>query len=106
MPWDLVIIDEAHRLRNAYRPTHKTGRALRGALEGKPKLLLTATPLQNDLLELFGLLSFLDEKVLGPEQAFRSRFSSSADGGGLDAESARELKERLKGCAGPVTGQR
>lgn len=98
VPWDLVIIDEAHRLRNAYRPTHKTGRALRTALEGRPKLLLTATPLQNDLLELFGLLGFLDEKVLGPEQAFRSRFSSSADGGGLDAESARELKERLKGC--------
>lgn len=96
--WDLVVIDEAHRLRNAYRPNHKTGRALRQALEGKPKLLLTATPLQNDLLELFGLLSFLDEKVLGPEQAFRTKFISSQDGGGMDVEASRELKERLKGC--------
>jgi len=93
--WDLVVIDEAHRLRNAYRPTHKTGRALRQALAGKPKLLLTATPLQNDLLELFGLLSFLDETVLGPEQAFRSRFTTSE--GALELEAARELKERLKG---------
>jgi superfamily II DNA or RNA helicase len=94
IPWDLVVIDEAHRLRNAYRPNHKTGRALRQALEGRPKLLLTATPLQNELLELFGLLSFLDEKVLGPEQAFRSRFVAGEEG--LDDESARELKDRLK----------
>ena len=96
VPWDLVVIDEAHRLRNAYRPNHKTGRALRQALEGKPKLLLTATPLQNDLLELFGLLSFLDETVLGPEQAFRTRFSTAE--GGLDVEASRELKKRLEGC--------
>ena len=49
IPWDLVVIDEAHRLRNSYRQGHKSGQAMRSALRGIPKLLLTATPLQNDL---------------------------------------------------------
>jgi hypothetical protein len=94
LPWDVVVIDEAHRLRNAHRPGHKTGRALLKALAGRPKLLLTATPLQNDLLELFGLLSFLDEEILGPEHAFRSRYAPRQDGT-LDGPASSELKERL-----------
>jgi superfamily II DNA or RNA helicase len=94
LSWDLVVIDEAHRLRNAYRPGNKTGRALRRALAGRPKLLLTATPLQNDVLELFGLLSLLDEEILGPEHAFRSRYLPAADGT-LPAPASAELRERL-----------
>jgi superfamily II DNA or RNA helicase len=95
IPWDLVVIDEAHRLRNAYRPTNKMGRALRSALKNCPKLLLTATPLQNDLLELFGLLSFLDEQILGPEHAFKSRFPVDAEEGTLPPAASDELKDRL-----------
>ncbi len=96
LSWDVVVIDEAHRLRNAHRPGHKTGRALRQALAGRPKLLLTATPLQNDLLELFGLLSLLDEALLGPEHAFRSRYAPGEDGT-LETAALAELKERLGG---------
>ncbi len=95
IPWDLVIIDEAHRLRNAHKPGHKTGQALRAALQGRPKLLLTATPLQNDLMELFGLMSLLDEQILGPEHAFRSRYQVDPEAGGLKEDSVAELKERL-----------
>ncbi|HYV44805.1 MAG TPA: SNF2-related protein [Myxococcaceae bacterium] len=94
--WDLVVIDEAHRLRNAYRPSHKTGRALKAGLKDSPKLLLTATPLQNDLLELFGLLSLLDEQILGPEHAFRARYEVDAEGILADSGTA-ELKGRLSG---------
>ncbi len=94
--WDVVVIDEAHRLRNAHRPGHKTGRALQKALAGRPKLLLTATPLQNELLELYGLLSFLDVGILGPEHAFRSRYAPAADGS-LPGPASEELKERLAG---------
>ena len=54
MPWDLVVIDEAHRLRNVYKPANVIANTLKLALAGKDKLLLTATPLQNSLLELFG----------------------------------------------------
>ncbi|MCP3168620.1 SNF2-related protein [Myxococcus qinghaiensis] len=94
IPWDLVVIDEAHRLRNAHRPNNKMGQALKASLAGKPKLLLTATPLQNDLMELFGLMSLLDEQILGPEHAFRSRYRVD-EGGGMSEAAAGELKERL-----------
>ena len=76
-------------------PGHKTGQALRSALSGRPKLLLTATPLQNDLMELFGLVSLLDEQILGPEHAFRSRYRLEAETGGLQTDAVNELKERL-----------
>jgi hypothetical protein len=65
IPWDLVVIDEAHRLRNVYRPDNRTGRALKGALANAPKVLLTATPLQNSLLELYGLVSLIDDYAFG-----------------------------------------
>lgn len=90
--WDLVVIDEAHRLRNAHKPGNKTGKALRRALQGRPKLLLTATPLQNELSELFGLMSLLDEQILGPMDAFESRYP-----GELTDEAASEIKDRLGG---------
>jgi hypothetical protein len=60
-PWDLVVIDEAHRLRNVYKPSNVIANTLKNALAQKQKLLLTATPLQNSLLELYGLISFIDE---------------------------------------------
>ncbi len=50
VPWDLVVIDEAHRLRNVYKPDNVVGRTLRAALRNVPKVLLTATPLQNSLM--------------------------------------------------------
>lgn len=45
MPWDLIVIDEAHRLRNVYKPSNIVANTLKLALAGKDKLLLTATPL-------------------------------------------------------------
>ena len=42
-PWDLVVIDEAHRLRNVYKPSNVIANTLKRALEGRPKVLLTAT---------------------------------------------------------------
>jgi SNF2 family DNA or RNA helicase len=45
IPWHLVIIDEAHKLRNSYRESNKIGQAIKQALSGRKKILLTATPL-------------------------------------------------------------
>lgn len=91
VPWDVAVIDEAHRLRNAYRRDHKTGQALRKGLRKCSKLLLTATPLQNDLMELLGLTSFIDDALLGSEDSFRLQFAT----GELTEEKAADLKERL-----------
>lgn len=90
--WDLVIIDEAHRLRNVYKSSNVTGTRLRRALSGKRKLLLTATPLQNNLMELFGLVSIIDEHVFGDARTFRDMYVS------VNNEEIRNhaLKQRLK----------
>ena len=74
--WDLVIMDEAHRLRNVYKSNHVTGKKLKAALSGKKKLLLTATPLQNNLMELYGLVSIIDDHVFGDAKTFREMYVS------------------------------
>ncbi|MES1928859.1 helicase domain-containing protein [Salinisphaera dokdonensis CL-ES53] len=89
--WDLVVIDEAHRVRNVYKTDNKIGRALRGALRGRKKLLLTATPLQNSLMELYGLVSFIDEYAFGDERSFRLQYSRLTDSGSFD-----QLRRRLQ----------
>src|SRR5262249_11196760 len=53
--------------------------------------------LQNNLLELYGLLSLLDERILGPEHAFRSRYHQASQSGALNEETIGELKGRLGG---------
>ena len=89
IPWDLVVIDEAHKLRNAHRESHQTGQAVKRTFAGSKKLLLTATPLQNSLLELFGLSTIIDEHLFGDISSFRSQFMR--DGNDIEA-----LKYRLK----------
>lgn len=89
-PWDLVVIDEAHKLRNAYRTNNRMGQILRRALAGRKKLLLTATPLQNSLMELYGLSTLVDEQLFGDERTFRQNFIHSQG-------SVAKLKDRLKG---------
>jgi len=77
--WDLVVMDEAHRLRNVYKPSNKIANTLKQALANRHKLLLTATPLQNSLLELYGLIGFIDEHVFGDLQSFREQFADLTD---------------------------
>ena len=79
--WDLVVMDEAHKLRNVYRAADDSRSAvLRRALADRQKLLLTATPLQNNLMELYGLLSIIDEHFFGSPDAFRAEFGKSDAG--------------------------
>jgi adenine-specific DNA-methyltransferase len=74
IPWDLVVIDEAHRLRNVYKSSNVIANSLKRAFGSSNKLLLTATPLQNSLLELYGLVSFIDEHAFGDLRSFREQF--------------------------------
>ena len=89
--WDLVVIDEAHRLRNVYKSSSKIAIAIKQAVAPFPKVLLTATPLQNSLLELYGLVSIIDDYAFGDLKSFRARFTRLGDDGDF-----AELKERLR----------
>jgi adenine-specific DNA-methyltransferase len=91
IPWDLVVIDEAHWLRNVYKSSNVIANTLKVALAGKDKLLLTATPLQNSLLELFGLVSFIDEHTFGDLKSFRQQFANLSQAQVFDT-----LKARIK----------
>jgi superfamily II DNA/RNA helicase len=77
--WNLVVYDEAHRLRNVYKQGAAVrARKLRDATRRFFKVLLTATPLQNSLMELYGLISVIDEHFFGDEVAFRTYASGAA----------------------------
>ncbi len=87
--WDLVVLDEAHRLRNVYKTSNVIAKTLKEALAHVPsKVLLTATPLQNSLLELYGLVSLIDERVFGDLDSFRTQFTGKAS-------ALENLRERL-----------
>jgi ERCC4-related helicase len=79
MPWDLVVIDEAHRLRNVYKKSNKIAKSILDSIVVRPKILLTATPLQNSLMELYGLVSFVDPHVFGNESSFRDQFAKKVN---------------------------
>ncbi|WP_158047428.1 SNF2-related protein [Skermanella pratensis] len=74
IPWDLAVIDEAHKLRNVYKSGNVIGQRIRQALTMRRKVLLTATPLQNSLIELYGLSTLIDEHLFGDAASFRSQF--------------------------------
>ena len=89
--WDVVVIDEAHKLRNVYRKDSKIAQAIKDNLAHARKLLLTATPLQNSLLELYGLVSFIDDYTFGDLKSFRHQFTRITSQAVFD-----DLKMRLK----------
>jgi len=93
--YDLAVLDEAHKLRNIHRGEKaKTSYSIDKALRETKKILLTATPLQNSLLELYGLVFIIDEFVFGDKKSFQKQFGS----GTLSRSDINDLKERL----GPI----
>ncbi len=92
VPWDLVVIDEAHRLRNIYKGSNRTATAIAQSTSHAPKILLTATPLQNSLMELYGLVSVIDPHVFGDANSFREQFVKAPN----EIQRNIGLKDRLK----------
>lgn len=91
--FQLSVIDEAHKLRNYHKGEKaKMSFAIASSLRETKKVLLTATPLQNSLLEIFGLVSVIDDFVFGDKKTFSKQFSSTA----LTTSDMSNLKERLK----------
>ncbi len=94
--WDFVVIDEAHKLRNVWKVGKndaKRAKAIRRTIEPYRKLLLTATPIQNNLMELYGLVSFIDPMVLGTAESFQRLFKNIPDE--IKEERLLELRSRM-----------
>lgn len=89
--WDLIIIDEAHRLRNAYKANNKIARTLKDNLCDYKKVLLTATPLQNSLLELYSLVGFIDGNIFGDLASYKQNFVH----GEMQQKDFKDLKARI-----------
>lgn len=88
--WDLVVIDEAHRLRNVYKPNNKISNTIKNALADRKKILLTATPLQNSILELYGLTTIIDDYAFGDLKSFKMQYN-----GNLNEADFQNLRRRL-----------
>ncbi|KAJ9071139.1 chromatin remodeling complex Adenosinetriphosphatase [Entomophthora muscae] len=76
IPWEYIVIDEAHRIKNESSLLSKIIRIL----PSKRRLLVTGTPLQNNLKELWALLNFLLPDVFGESKQFEDWFETQSDG--------------------------
>src|SRR5207237_2468326 len=89
-PWYLVIVDEAHRLKNGLGVNWR----FVAGLSKKYMLLLTATPIQNDMEELFNLVSLLKPGALRTYEGFMDRYVGSRDR--RVPANVSELRDRLR----------
>ena len=76
-PWDVVILDEAHRVRSSRSASGRLARALRA----RYLLLLTATPVENRLQDLYELVTLVSPGLLGTPAQFRARHGGSSETG-------------------------
>nr|CAD7409896.1 unnamed protein product [Timema poppensis] len=89
----LVLCDEGHRLKNCENQTYQ---ALMG-LKAKRRVLLSGTPIQNDLLEYFSLVQFVNQGILGTAQEFRRKFENPILRG-QDADATDEERKKGQQC--------
>ena len=90
--WDLIVLDEAHKLRNVYKKSNVMANALRAAFRNYKKVLLTATPLQNNLKELYGLISIIDPEFFSSLDTFADQYNAVST---RDKAKYGELKGRI-----------
>ena len=91
--WDLVVYDEAHKLRNVYKSAPSMATRLKAAFADCHKLLLTATPLQNNIEELYGLVSIIDDHYFGDLKSFKAQYCYSNKN---DDIAFSDLRKRLR----------
>lgn len=72
--WDLTVFEEANALSGVYQEDNKQAKALHRVAGDSFKLLLTGTPIEKNIMDLFGLIWFIDETVLPGEQEFLARY--------------------------------
>lgn len=87
---DLLVCDEAHRLKNA---DNLTSKAL-NSLPVRRRVLLTGTPMQNDLQEFFAMVDFTNPFILGKPEQFRRNYEGPILRG-REPDSTQKQKERM-----------
>jgi len=93
VPWDLIILDEGQRIKNWEAQTSRVVKALRSPFA----LVLTGTPLENRLDDLYSVIEFIDDRRLGPAFRFFNRHRVVDENGKvLGYKNLDELRERLK----------
>lgn len=92
LAWDLVVLDEAHKLRNVYKKSNVMANILKSAFKDYKKVLLTATPLQNNLKELYGLISIIDPEFFSSLDTFAEQYNAVTT---RDKAKYGELKGRI-----------
>lgn len=88
--FDLCVIDEAHKLRNVWTGKNVISSLIKKALINTKKILLTATPIQNNVMDLYGLTTLIDDNIFGDYQLFKEKYYKNYSDNLLD------LKDRLK----------
>ena len=86
--FDLIVCDEGHRLKNAQ---NKSASAIK-KLNCPRRILLSGTPIQNDLQEFFVMTDFVNPGLLGTNQEFKKKFEDPIIAG----RQPHSLKERIR----------
>ena len=89
----LILCDEGHRLKNADNQTYQ---AL-NTLNSKRRVILSGTPIQNDLTEYFSLLSFIIPGILGTNADFRKKYELPILRG-RDADASEDQRKKGEEC--------
>lgn len=74
LQWDLAIFEEATALSTVYKEESKQAKILKDITENSFKLLLTGTPIEKNIMNLYGLIYFIDEEILPDEQSFLKKY--------------------------------
>ena len=88
--WRSAVLDEAQSIKN---PATKRARAAR-RLNADFRLVTTGTPIQNNLMDLYSLFSFINPGLLGARQQFRRNFGAAVERGG-DADATARLRRLI-----------
>ena len=91
--WDLVVFDEAHKLRNIYQKNgaKRAKAVVEATAHADNRVLLSATPLQNNLMELYGLSKVIDPHYFGDQKSFKSLYVNRQK----NNDTLEDLKQRI-----------
>lgn len=86
---NLCVIDEAHKLRNVWTGKNIISQGIKDALSDTKKILLTATPIQNNVMDLYGLTTLIDDNIFGDYKIFKENYYKNY------IDNLVELRQRL-----------